>query len=86
MKAMKEKAMKVNDTRNAVAVADGFAAWYKAEIARYVARCDATEAADVEAIVRNVSYFVLGRLVTELGSVGVSVSQIIKFLSRHAQS
>jgi len=78
--------MKIDDPNNVQIVAAGFAQWYKGEIDKYVARCDNVSERDIAVIVRNVSQFAMGRLVTELQSVGMSVNQIIEFLSKHATS
>jgi hypothetical protein len=79
-------AMSVDDKRHQSYVADSFAAWYKAEIERYVDRCSGLRDNDAIVITRNVSQFAMGRLVRELGAVGVTVSKVIDFLRKHATS
>ncbi len=84
-----QDSMRIDDPRNPKIVGDGFARWYHSEIERYVSRCKLTELSVNDAarlITRNVSQFAMGRLVTELGSVGMSVGQIIEFLKKHATS
>lgn len=80
--------MKLDDKEHVEIIGDSFNKWYKTEIESYVARCDLphnfTEKFLAERVVSKVSKFILGRLVGELRSVGISTSDVIAFLKKHA--
>jgi hypothetical protein len=81
--------MTPEDKRNLDIVGESFAGWYKSEIDAFVARMRLPEGQTDEQIatevVRKVSQFTLGRLVSELNAVGVSTKQVIKLLQKHMQ-
>lgn len=78
--------MKFEDKEHFAIIGESFAAWYKQEIESFVARCDLsdgeTEDQLANKVVTKVAQFTLGRLTTELKSVGVTPESIIKFLKK----
>jgi hypothetical protein len=78
------------DTRKQLnLVGESFDRWYKAEIEAYVARtappANVSDEEWAETVVRNVSQFTMGRLVSELVAVGVSLERVIAFLRKNVK-
>jgi hypothetical protein len=80
--------MRLDDKRHFEIIGASFNRWYTAEIHAFVARCELPPGMDSETlastVVRRVSQFTLGRLVTELRSTGVTLDGLIEFLRKNA--